>query len=149
MTTVVRTVIVPTGAGKVAPYLSDFSTTAEWDPNTASCRRLDPGPLAVGSRFENVQRLAGHDSAFTYTVTQYEPGKRIVLEGRNSTVRTRDEMTFTQTPTGGTSVRYTVDVSLQGLAQLAQPLMPLLLKAIADRAEKGMRKRLLALEQER
>jgi len=143
MTHIVRTVTVPTPIGRVAPYLSDFATTEEWDPHTESCRRLDDGTLHVGSRFENVQ--SGSKKPFVYTVEEYEPGRRIVLTGDNGRMDTRDELTFTPTPDGGTAVRYTVDITLHGLRRAGQPLMPLIMKRIADDAEDGMRERLLQL----
>jgi uncharacterized protein YndB with AHSA1/START domain len=145
MPTASRSVTVDRPIDKVARYLSDFSTTAEWDPHTASCRRLDSGPLGVGARFENVQRLAGHDSTLTYEVTEYEPGRRIVLEGGNDTVRTRDEMTFVESAPGVTTVTYTVEVHLLGAAKLGELLVPAVMKKVADDGEDGMRERLLRL----
>lgn len=145
VTTTSRTVAVPRPLPQVAAYLSDFTTAAEWDPHTVSCTRLDDGPLAVGARFENVQRLAGHDSTLVYTVTEYEPGERIVLEGGNDTVHSRDEMVFVETADGGTEVTYTVDIELTGAAKLAQPAMPLAMKKIADEGADGMRETLLRL----
>jgi hypothetical protein len=40
----------------------------------------------------------------TYTVAEYEPGQRILLEGGNDSLHTRDEMTLVETPTGGITV---------------------------------------------
>lgn len=145
MPTASRSVTVDRPIEKVAAFLSDFTSTAEWDPHTESCRRLDDGPLGVGARFENVQRLAGHDSTLTYEVTEYEPGRRIVLEGGNDTVRTRDEMTFAESGDGATTVTYTVDVHLLGTAKLGELLLPAVLKKVADDGEDGMRECLLRL----
>ena len=144
MTTIVRTVTVPAPISKVAAYLSDFTNTAQWDPSTESCRRLDSGPLAIGSRYENVQK-SSRNTPFSYTVEEYEPGRRIMLTGHNPRVRSRDEMVFTPTAQGGTSVTYTVDVVLRGWAKAGQFVMPLVMKRIADKAEQGMRERLLDL----
>ncbi|MDQ1741971.1 MAG: hypothetical protein QOE23_310 [Pseudonocardiales bacterium] len=80
MPTASRSVTVDQPVDKVAAYLCDFTSTADWDPHTVSCRRLDDGPLGVGARFENVQRLAGHESTLVYEVTEHQPGRRIVLE---------------------------------------------------------------------
>jgi uncharacterized protein YndB with AHSA1/START domain len=130
---------------KVAAFLSDFSTTAEWDPHTKSCTRLDEGPVRVGARFENVQHLAGRDSTLTYEVTEYEPGRRIVLKGSNDTVHSRDEMRFEATPEGGTQVTYAVEIALLGLAKLGQPVLTIGLKKLADEGAEGMRRRLADL----
>ncbi|MCW2527255.1 MAG: Polyketide cyclase/dehydrase [Pseudonocardiales bacterium] len=140
-----RDVTVDRPINAVAAYLCDFTTTAQWDPHTVSCRRLDDGPLQVGARYENVQRIAGRESTLTYTVTDYEPGKRIVLEGGNDTLRTHDEMTFTETATGGTTVTYAVDVELHGLAKAGTPMLSLAIKKIADEGAEGMHRQLQTL----
>jgi carbon monoxide dehydrogenase subunit G len=145
MTTISRTVTVDRPVDKVAAYLSDFSTSAEWDPHTVSCRRLNDGPVAVGARFENVQTLMGRQSALTYEVTHYEPGHRIVLEGGSETVHTRDEMIFAATADAGTAVTYTVDVELRGLATAGRPMLPAVMKKIADEGAAGLRQRLLQI----
>lgn len=145
MPTATRSVTVDRPIGRVADFLSDFASTAEWDPHTVSCRRLDDGPLGVGARYENVQRLAGRESTLVYEVTEYEPGRRVVLEGGNDTVRTRDEMTFAESGAGQTTVTYTIDLHLLGAAKLGEPLVPVLMKKVADDGEDGMRERLLML----
>lgn len=146
MTSTSRTVSVDQPVEKVSAYLSDFTTSQEWDPHTVSCSRLDgDGPLGVGSRFENVQHLAGRDTSLTYTVIEYEPGRRIVLEGGNDTVHSRDEMRFEPTPGGGTKVTYSVDLELAGAAKLATPVMPIALKKIADQGAESMAAKLRSL----
>lgn len=145
MTVLTRTVTVPRPIATVAAYLSDFSTSAEWDPHTVSCKRLDEGPLGVGARFENVQRVAGHETTLEYTVTDYLPGRRIMLEGGNDTVHSQDELVFAEMPDGGTTVTYTVDIEFLGAAKLAQPLLPVMMNKLADEGAEGMQQRLLAL----
>ena len=143
--TATRTVTADQPIDKVAAFLSDFTTTAEWDPHTVSCTQLDDGPVGVGARYENVQHLAGRDSTLMYEVTEYEPGHRIVLEGGNDTVRSRDEMVFEATAEGRTQVTYNVSIDLLGVAKVARPALALGLKKVADEGADGMRKRLAAL----
>jgi uncharacterized protein YndB with AHSA1/START domain len=145
MTNMSRTVRTGQPVDAVWSYLSDFTTSAIWDPHTVSCRRLDRGPLAVGSRFENVQHVAGRDSTLSYRITGYEPGQRMVLEGGNDTVHSRDEMTFTPMADGGTEVTYTVDIELLGVAKVGQPLLAAAMKKIADDGAEGMSTALAAL----
>lgn len=140
-----RVVTVAQPIEKVSAFLSDFSTTAEWDPHTKSCTRMDAGPVGVGARFENVQHIAGRDSTLIYEVTEYEPGRRIVLEGSNDTVHSRDQMVFEATPDGGTRVTYEVEIALRGLAKIAQPALAIGLKKLADEGVEGMRRRLADL----
>lgn len=134
-----RSVAVTGDPAVVADYILDFTTSAEWDPHTVSCRRLDDGPLAVGARYENVQELMGHKTSLEYRVVEYEPGHRVVLEGGNDNVHTRDEITVSAT-TGGAQVDYDVTVELLGKAKLGEPLLPRAVEKIADDGEEQMRR---------
>ena len=60
-------------------------------------------------------------------------------------MHTRDEMTFVETPDGGTSVTYAVEVELHGLAKAGRPLLPAAMKKIADDGAASMHRRLNAL----
>lgn len=61
-----------------------------------------------------------------------------MFEGGNDTVHTRDEMIFEGSPDGRTTVTYTLDANLSGTAKLAQPLIPALMKKVADGGAEGM-----------
>lgn len=141
-TTTSRTVWTAAPVERVAAFLSDFTTSAQWDPHTVSCTRTEgkgSGGLGVGARYRNVQKIAGRTSTLSYRVVEYEPGRRIVFEGGNDTVHTRDEMVFDRDSAGRTSVTYTVDVTVRGAAKVAQPLVPAVMKKIADDGAAGMR----------
>jgi hypothetical protein len=68
-----------------------------------------------------------------------------VLEGGSDTIHTRDEMVFTATPDAGTAVTYTADVELMGVAKAGLPMLPAVMKKIADDGAVGLRQRLLQL----
>ena len=57
------TVETPRERRDVFAYLSDFSTTQEWDPGVAEAERLDDGPVAVGTRFRVVAEFMGDAGA--------------------------------------------------------------------------------------
>lgn len=137
-----RRVTVDREATAVADFVLDFTTSAVWDPHTVSCRSLDARRTDVGVHFENVQRIAGHEAVLQYEVTAYERGHRVVLSGGNDSIHTRDEIVVTSLP-GGARVDYTVTASLLGRARVARPLLPVLLKKIADDGERGMEEVLL------
>jgi carbon monoxide dehydrogenase subunit G len=140
---VTRRVRTSTPVELVSSYLSDFTTTVTWDPHTASCRRVDDGPIAVGSVFDNVQRIGPMRSRFRYRVEQYEPGSRIVLTSQSGGVDLRDTMTFAADRDGAvTTVTYTARLRLKGVAKVSAPIMRRLLNRIADQAAAGMQQRL-------
>ena len=49
-------------------YLSDFSTTEEWDPGTSHAARLDAGPIRQGTRFKLRARFLSRESDLVYEI---------------------------------------------------------------------------------
>jgi carbon monoxide dehydrogenase subunit G len=141
---VTRSVETSTPVELVASYLSDFTTTASWDPHTRSCRRIDDGPVALGSEFDNVQRIGPLRSTFRYRVTQFDPGQLIVLESDSSSLHATDMMTFATAP-AGTTVTYTARFELKGLARLGEPVLRRFMNKIADDGAAGLRRSLESL----
>ncbi|MGN6160146.1 MAG: SRPBCC family protein [Marmoricola sp.] len=150
MIEVTRVVRTSAPVDAVAAYLSDFTTTAEWDPHTASCTRVDAGPIAVGAEFDNVQRIGPMRSTFRYRVEEYRPGERIELHSSSRTLEATDVMVFdadgsTGASASGTRVSYTAKLQLKGLAQLAEPVLRRMMDKIADEGAVGMQRELDAL----
>lgn len=144
MATVERTVTVTQPLSKVWNYLSDFRTTEEWDPPTVSTVRTG-GEGGVGTTYHNVSRFLGHDQDVYYTVSEYVEGQRFQLTGEaGDSLKLIDTMTFT-TDQGQTSVTYHAEFIPAGAAKLAQPLLPLGLKVLADRVAGSLKEKLEAL----
>jgi uncharacterized protein YndB with AHSA1/START domain len=140
MTTLERTVRVDRPLDRVFDYLSDFTTTTEWDPGTVETVRVS-GDGGVGTTYRNTSKFAGRKTELTYVVDELVPGKAFSLRGENGTVVAHDTMTFRETPSG-TEVTYRAEFELKGLAKYVAPLMAPLFKRLGDEAEKGMRETL-------
>ena len=139
-----RSVTVDRPIQRVFAYLSDFTTTTEWDPGTIRTT-LQEGDGSVGTTYRNVSSFAGRQTELTYQVIEVSPDRRFALRGENKTVMAHDTMEFTPTP-GGTTVTYTAEFSFKGLARLMAPLLTPALKKLGDEAERGLREALLRLE---
>jgi hypothetical protein len=122
-------------------FVADFANCPQWDPNTVSSERLDPGPLGVGARYALGVRQRGSVVPMEYQVIAWEPGRRVVLAGEGSKVRATDEIRFEATPTG-TRVDYTADISLTGWMRLVEPLAGGAFAKIAKDAADGMERAL-------
>ena len=140
MTTIERRVTVDQPLEKVFEYLSDFTTTNEWDPGTVETVRVS-GDGGVGTTYRNTTSFAGMKTQLTYVVEKLEPGKMIALHGENGTVGARDTMTFARTTTG-TAVTYVAVFDFKGLVKYVAPLMAPLFKKLGDDAANGMREAL-------
>ncbi|ROO86200.1 polyketide cyclase/dehydrase/lipid transport protein [Actinocorallia herbida] len=144
MTVLLRAIETSAPTEAVARYLTDFTTAEAWDPGTVSCRRLDEGPVRVGSRFENVSRFRGRETTLVYRLTELVPGVRVTFIGDNKTVTTIDDLHFEPLSTG-CRVRYQVDFRFKGLARLAVPFLRPSLEHLADAGAARMKTVLDAL----
>ena len=138
---IVRSVTVTQPLDAVFAYLSDFTTTNEWDPGTVRTERVS-GDGGLGSRYHNVSRFLGRETELDHLVTEHTPGERFALRGESSTVVANDTMTFMRSHTAegeGTTVTYHAAFDLKGVATFAAPLLAPALKRLGDDAESGMR----------
>jgi uncharacterized protein YndB with AHSA1/START domain len=124
-------------------YLSDFSSTAEWDPNVVAAERLGDGPLGEGTEFRLVTSFAGHKSPITYRIVEYDPPHAVSFRGENATTLTLERITF-EPAAGGTRIVYEANLTLRGVLKLAEPLLGLLLSRLGKRAIAGLRRTLEA-----
>jgi uncharacterized protein YndB with AHSA1/START domain len=135
---ILRSVTVDRPVERVFDYLSDFTTTTEWDPGTVRTTRV-VGQGGVGTRYHNVSRFMGRETELTYVVEELSPARRFRLRGENGTVVAHDTMTFAPTQTGGTTVTYRAEFELKGLARLAAPFLAPAFERLGDEAEDGLR----------
>jgi len=119
-------------------YLSDFSTSAEWDPGVVEAERVGAGPAGEGTEFRLVAEFLGRKTPLTYRVVEYEPPRAATFMGENATVVSHDRITLETTATG-TRVTYDADLRLKGLLRLADPLLAPAFKRVGDRALAGLR----------
>lgn len=136
-----RTVTAQKPIDRVFAYLSDFTTTTEWDPGTVVTTRAE-GDGGPGTRYRNVSRFLGRQTELTYVVEQLEPGRMVRLRGENGSVVAVDTMTFTPAPPGGTTVTYRARFTFKGMTRLAAPLLTPAFRRLGDEAERGLQQAL-------
>ncbi len=138
-----KTVVTSKPLGKVFDYLSDFTTTTDWDPGTVATVR-EQGNGGVGTTYLNTSEFLGRRTELRYVVQELVPGERIRLRGENGTVTSVDTMTFRQTP-AGTEVTYTAEFGFKGTARYLAPLFRPAMARLGNRAETGLRQALSRL----
>ena len=118
-------------------YLATFSNAADWDPCVLAGEQLDPGPVAVGTRFRLVVPFLGRRLPLTYRVTGYQPDREVVLTAASGLLHATDKIVVTG-GAGGAAVSYEAEVRLRGpLAVLDLFLRPGF-RTLADRAAAGL-----------
>ena len=124
-------------AAETFAYLATFSNAVDWDPGVLASEQLDPGPVAVGTRFRLVVPFAGRRLPLTYRVTGYQPDHEVVLAAASGLLCATDKIVVTDTA-GGSAVSYQADVRLRGPLRVLDPLLRPRFRAIADRAAAGL-----------
>ena len=138
-----RTVETTATPAQVFAYLSDFTTTNEWDPGTVKTVKVT-GDGGLGTTYDNTSSFMGRETELTYVVQIHEPDKRFGLRGENKSVIANDLMEIA--PMGaGSTVTYTADFEFKGIGKYVAPLLKPALKKLGDEAETGLREALARL----
>jgi len=145
MIRVTRSFTAAKPAGAVIDYLKDFGHAVDWDPGTESCQRQDSGgPVAVGSRWNNVSRFLGRRAELIYELTVLEPG-HLVFIGTNDGATSTDDIQVTSLGVAESEVVYRASLKLHGVSKLATPVVKVALERIADRTVSRMSEVISAL----
>jgi carbon monoxide dehydrogenase subunit G len=126
---------------EVFAYLSDFSTTEEWDPGVVEAKRLDDAPVCEGTEFRLVAVFLGRKTRLTYRIIEYDPPGAVAFRGENSTVVSLDRITL-EPSDEGTRITYDAHLALKGPLKVADPLLGRAFSRVGDRALAGLRKTL-------
>jgi carbon monoxide dehydrogenase subunit G len=138
-----KTIVVDQSLDAVFSYLSDFTTTTEWDPGTVVTVNRD-GDGGVGTSYLNTSSFLGRQTELTYVVRDLVPGERIALRGENKTVVAIDTISV-RAVEAGTEVTYTAEFTFKGPSRLVAPLLRPAFERLGNQAETGMREALSRL----
>ena len=125
-------------------YLADFSNTQAWDPSVVSATKTTAGAPAVGTTFDLTVRILGRPKRLRYTITDLDRPRLVQLESRSRLVHSIDRISFTRT-SSGTQIAYDADVRTRAGARLAAPLLAVVFRRMAERAEQGLARDLARL----
>ena len=135
-----KTVVVNKTLDAVFGYLSDFTTTTEWDPGTVITVNHH-GDGGIGTTYLNTSKFLGRETQLTYVVDELVDQQLIQLRGENKTVIAVDTLTF-RPVASGTEVTYAAEFTFKGLSRIAAPLLKPAFERLGNEAEAGMRKAL-------
>ena len=141
---IARTVETATPLERVFPYLADFTTASEWDPNTSKVERAE-GDGGVGTVSSTTSSFAGRELVLNMKVVAYEPTHRIQFSSDDRNVAVLDTITCEATETGGTRVTYSSHVTYRGVAILFAPFLRRSFERLFDSGAAGLKKAIDAL----
>ena len=152
MARIVEDLIVPVAPSTAFAYVADFTNTRHWDPQIDEARRLDTGPIGVGSAFEVTLRLGSRTTILIYTVTVFAPDEHLVLETYGTWYRGRDDVRIrpatADEPPAGSTVRWDATFALRGPLIVFEPLLRIGFRRTARKAVAGLEAALTALNAE-
>lgn len=138
MARIAETLRVPSAPEDAFDLVADFTSTTDWDPQIRSARRLDDGPIGVGSRFEVKLALGPTEVPLTYEITRYERPDRVVLTTVGTLHRGEDDVRF-RAVDGGTEVVWGAEFALRGPGgKLIDPLLGVGFRRAARGAVDGL-----------
>jgi Polyketide cyclase / dehydrase and lipid transport len=121
----------------VFAYLSDFSTTREWDPSVVEAERLNGQAVGEGTKFRLVAESSAATTSSPIGSSSTTRRTRSPSSARTPPLVSRDRLTFDSTAEG-TRVTYDADLALKGPLRIADPLLALAFNRVGDRALAGL-----------
>ena len=120
---VLTEIVIGRPVGVVSAYAAEPSNAPAWYQNITSVAWQTSPPLQAGSRMTFTARFLGRRLAYTYEVTDFTPGERLVM--RTAQGPFPMETTYTWQPAGDGSTRMTLRNRGEpaGFPRLAAPLI--------------------------
>ena len=139
-----RTFTVARPVDRVFDYLSDFTTTNEWDPGTVETTRTS-GDGGVGTTYANTSEFLGRRTDLTYETTVHQRPEQVQFRGTNKTATATDTMSFAPAADGtSTQITYRAEFAFAFPINLVAPLvMRSKLETLADEVVEQIEKSLL------
>lgn len=135
---------VPIRPEQAFDHVADFTTSASWDPGITEARRLDDGPIGVGSRFEVQLKLGLVSVPLVYEITRYERPNRVVLHTKGRLHEGEDDVRFAPSE-AGTEVTWNAMFRVRGPGKLIDPALGVGFRRTAAKAVEGLERSLSAL----
>lgn len=112
--------------GEVVAYVIDPANEPAWIQGIVESTPITPDPVGVGSKARRVAKFMGRRIEYTPEVTEFEPGRRLLMQ-TNVPFPMTIEYSFADQD-GRTVVRQRLRGGPSGIMALADPLMAMMVK---------------------
>ena len=124
---------------EVFAYVSEFSRIEEWDPAVARGHKLTDGAPGEGTEYQ-IDMKAGF--SLHYRIIELEQNSRMLMDVDSRLFTAREEILFSATKTGGTTVRYIARFNFPGPLAKANNLYPAAMDRVGKSAMSGLQQAL-------
>jgi uncharacterized protein YndB with AHSA1/START domain len=121
---------VPRPVEEVFDYIADLDNEPEWNPDASNVTRISPGPVGLGTVWEEDFRRVGH---YVTTIDAYERPSVLSFDARNP--RTDAHVRFELAADGedATQVSCVVELTMKGGMRIAEPLLAPMIRRQIER----------------
>lgn len=119
--------------------LADPRRERNYNDRVRSAEMLTPGPIAVGSRFEQQVRALGRTDRATIDITGFERPSRLAFTIHSAAMVTLGNLHFEEVAEG-TLATYAWDMQARGVARLFEPLLGLFAARLERDVWEGLRR---------
>jgi len=126
-----NTIHIDRSAAEVFAYLSDLEHTPEWNWAITKTSKITPGPIAVGTRYQQNRSVPRHATEFL-EIAGLDPNRLIEIEGTLAELAARLSYRLEATDKG-TEVINRVELEPAGALRLIAPVLGSRIKgSVAD-----------------
>lgn len=120
-------VVINRPVPKVFSAMDDFERVSTWNPGVTEVRRIDEGPIKVGSRVVYVGKFLGRSYESQSEYVEYVPNERSATRTVSGPFHLEIENTF-EAVDGGTRLTSKFRGESRGFFKLAEPVVVRLTK---------------------
>lgn len=145
MVNVFTEIIIDKPVSMVAEYAANPDNAPEWYVNIKAADWKSPKPMAVGSHIAFKAKFLGKELAYTYEISEYIPGQKLVMKTAEGPFPM--ETTYTWKPSAENQTRMTLRNAGQpkGFSRIFAPLMATMMKRANRKDLKNIKRILEAL----
>jgi uncharacterized protein YndB with AHSA1/START domain len=128
-------------ADAVFDYLADLDHEPEWNPDASNVVRVSPGPVGLGTVWEEDFRRVGH---YVTTIDAYERPSVLSFDARNPRTDARVRFDLAAEGDDATRVSCVVELTMKGGMRLLEPLLSPMIRRQIERERPASLRRAFA-----
>lgn len=113
---------------EVARYVADPDNAPTWYKNIKSVEWRSSKPVAVGSQIQFIAHFLGRRLRYTYEITEYVPGSRLIMRTAEGPFPMETSYTWDDAGPGATRMTLRNRGRPTGFARLAAPVMTMAIR---------------------
>jgi carbon monoxide dehydrogenase subunit G len=137
------TVVINRPVSKVFQAMDDFEKAPNWNPGVTEVRRVDEGPIKLGSTVVYIGKFLGRNFESHSQYVEYVPNERSATKTISGPFHLEIENTF-EAVDGGTRLTSTFRGESRGFFKLAEPVVVRLTKRQFETATENLKELLEA-----